>query len=80
MDVRMRRSRFPILASVAQFQLARWIGFISGIAGLLASYHFNLPSGPAIVLIAGLQYLLSVVLGSRGGLMKQYFPQPHYHT
>ena len=56
------------------------IGFISGIAGLLASYHFNLPSGPAIVLIAGLQYLLSVVLGSRGGLMKQYFPQPHYHT
>jgi zinc/manganese transport system permease protein len=56
------------------------IGFISGIAGLLASYHFNLPSGPAIVLIAGLQNLLSVVLGSRGGLMKQYFPQPHYHT
>jgi zinc/manganese transport system permease protein len=62
------------------FLVAIAIGFISGIAGLLASYHFNLPSGPAIVLIAGLQYLLSVVLGSRGGLMKQYFPQPHYHT
>src|SRR5205823_7734907 len=56
------------------------IGFFSGIAGLLVSYHFNLPSGPAIVLIAGLQYLVSVVVGSRGGLVKQYFPQPHYHS
>jgi len=56
------------------------IGFASGIAGLLVSYHFNLPSGPAIVLIAGLQYLVSVFVGSRGGLMKQYFPQPHYHN
>jgi zinc/manganese transport system permease protein len=55
------------------------IGLISGIAGLLVSYHFNLPSGPAIVLVAGLQYLLSVAFGARGGLMKQYFPQPHYH-
>jgi zinc/manganese transport system permease protein len=56
------------------------IGLVSGIAGLLVSYHFNLPSGPAIVLIAGVQYLTSVLIGSRGGLMKQYFPQPHYHN
>jgi zinc/manganese transport system permease protein len=56
------------------------IGLISGIAGLLVSYHFNLPSGPAIVLIAGLQYLASIAVGSHGGLMKQYFPQPHYHA
>ena len=56
------------------------IGLFSGIAGLLASYHFNLPSGPAIVLMAGLQYLASVAIGSHGGLMKRYFPQPHYHT
>jgi zinc/manganese transport system permease protein len=56
------------------------IGLFSGIAGLLVSYHFNLPSGPAIVLIAGLQYLASVAVGSRGGLLKRYFPQPHYHT
>jgi zinc/manganese transport system permease protein len=56
------------------------IGFASGIAGLLVSYHFNLPSGPAIVLMAGLQYIVSVFVGSRGGLMKRYFPQPHYHN
>jgi len=56
------------------------IGLILGIAGLLVSYHFNLPSGPAIVLIAGLQYLASIAVGSHGGLMKQYFPQPHYHA
>jgi zinc/manganese transport system permease protein len=55
------------------------IGMTSGLAGLLVSYHFNLPSGPAIVLAAGILYLASIVLGSRGGLMKRYFPQPHYH-
>ena len=55
------------------------IGMASGLTGLLVSYHFNLPSGPAIVLAAGILYLASIVLGSRGGLMKRYFPQPHYH-
>jgi zinc/manganese transport system permease protein len=56
------------------------IGFVSGLAGLLVSYHFNLPSGPAIVLAAGVQYLASVLLGSHGGLVRQYFPPPHYHV
>jgi zinc/manganese transport system permease protein len=55
------------------------IGFVSGIAGLLVSYHFNLPSGPAIVLAAGVQYLASVLLGAHGGLVRRYFPLPHYH-
>ena len=33
---------------------------ISGYAGLLVSYHANLPSGPAIILVAGVLYALSV--------------------
>ena len=40
----------------------------SGYGGLLASYHVNLPSGPAIVLVAGALYLLSVLFGPVGGL------------
>jgi zinc/manganese transport system permease protein len=42
---------------------------VSGYAGLLASYHLGLPSGPAIILVAGGFYLLSVLAGPAGGLI-----------
>lgn len=45
------------------------IAFASGYAGLVLSYRFNLPSGPAIVLTAGVIYLASLLLGPRGGLL-----------
>ncbi|ARP93893.1 zinc ABC transporter permease AztB [Bordetella genomosp. 13] len=51
--------------------LAVAIGMGSCIAGLLLSYHASLPSGPAIVLSAGVIYLLSVVAGTRGALVAQ---------
>ncbi len=38
-------------------------------SGLLVSYHANLPSGPAIILVAGALYALSVVAGPFGGLI-----------
>jgi zinc/manganese transport system permease protein len=46
--------------------LAIGIGIVSSAAGLLISYHLNVPSGPAIVLTAGGVYVLSLVFGSRG--------------
>jgi zinc/manganese transport system permease protein len=36
--------------------LATGFGFVASVAGLLVSYYGNLPSGPAIVLAAGLLY------------------------
>jgi zinc/manganese transport system permease protein len=42
---------------------------LSGYAGLLVSYHAGLPSGPAIILVAGLLYALSVAAGPVGGLI-----------
>ena len=42
---------------------------ISSYAGLLLSYYANLPSGPAIILVAGLIYVLSIALGPIGGLV-----------
>jgi zinc/manganese transport system permease protein len=33
------------------------------------SYHAELPSGPAIVLMAGLAYLVSLLLGLRDGVL-----------
>jgi zinc/manganese transport system permease protein len=40
--------------------LATALGFIAGLAGLLLSFFFNLPSGPAIVLMGGALYLASL--------------------
>lgn len=47
------------------------IGVVSGVGGLLVSFHFNLPTGPAVILTAGIFYALSVVLGPVGGLRKR---------
>jgi len=49
----------------------------SGYAGLLVSYHANLPSGPAIILVAGVLYALSVVFGPVGGVFWLAVPRRH---
>jgi zinc/manganese transport system permease protein len=46
--------------------LAVLIGFASCVSGLLLSYHASLPSGPAIILSAGVVYLASILFGTRG--------------
>ena len=53
------------------------IAFASGYAGLLLSYHGGLPSGPAIILVAGGVYVLSVVAGPRGSLRARFVPRRH---
>jgi zinc/manganese transport system permease protein len=50
---------------------------LSGYVGLLVSYHANLPSGPAIILVAGVFYALSVVAGPFGGLIWLVLPRRH---
>jgi len=42
----------------------------SSYSGLLLAYHFNLPTGPAIVLVAGALYTFSLVFGIRGSMMQ----------
>lgn len=41
------------------------------VLGLLASYYFAWPSGPAIILSLGLGYVLSFVFGLNGGLVSK---------
>jgi zinc/manganese transport system permease protein len=53
------------------------IGIVSCIAGLLISYHGSLPSGPAIILSAGVIYLLSILVGSRGLLASRLRTAAH---
>ncbi len=51
--------------------------FAASLAGLLLSYYANLPTGPAIILICGVFYLLSMLLGVRGGLAWRLVPRRH---
>ena len=53
------------------------LALASGLLGLLLSYHLDIPSGPAIVLVAGLVYLASVIFGPRDSLSALYVRRAH---
>ncbi len=52
-------------------------GRLRRVMGLLVSYHSGAPSGPAIILVAGGAYALSVFLGPVGGLLPCLAPRRH---
>lgn len=60
-----------------------WVSVAIAIAasavGILLSYHITVPSGPAIVLVAGGFYAVSLVAGRQGSLLARYFPRKHYN-
>ncbi|EEG08376.1 metal ABC transporter permease [Pseudogulbenkiania ferrooxidans] len=56
------------------------LAFVCGIGGLLLSYHFELPSGPAIILLAGLFYLLSLFVAPLGGALPRYIRARHFES
>ncbi len=62
-------ARFWMASAAGQISLAVGMGAVASWAGLLVSYHFNVPASPAIILCAGLAYLLSVAIGPHGGLL-----------
>ena len=53
------------------------IAAIASVTGLSLSYHLDLPSGPAIVLAAGALYLVSMLAGPRGGLLRRLIRPRH---
>ncbi|MBX6426018.1 MAG: metal ABC transporter permease [Variibacter sp.] len=52
-------------------------GIASSVIGLLVSFHAGVPSGPAIILVAGAFYVPSVLFGRVGGIVRQLFPGRH---
>ena len=46
-------------------------------AGLLLSFYFDLPAGPAIVLSLGVVYMTSIFIGFNGGLLEKYYSGRH---
>lgn len=65
-------ARFWVSSLDRQILFSMCFGVIASFAGLLASYHAGLPSGPCIVLIAGAGYLLSALLGRLDSARRQY--------
>ena len=52
------------LGAAGSMALATGFGLAASVAGLLVSYHVNLPSGPAIVLAAGLLFGISLAVAN----------------
>lgn len=50
----------------------------SSVAGLLLSFHFGLPSGPAIVLALGAVYAVSLLIGPEGSLVARNWPRSRH--
>jgi zinc/manganese transport system permease protein len=70
-------ARFWATSIGGMLAVAACVAAISSVAGLLASYHAGLPSGPAIILAAGTLYLLSLVFGPSGSLAARFWPRAH---
>jgi len=51
--------------------------FGSSVTGLLVSYYVNVPTGPAVILACGAFYLLSMLVGVRGGVLWGLMPRKH---
>jgi zinc/manganese transport system permease protein len=73
-------ARFWVRQVWSLIGLATVFALLSGYAGLVLSYHFNLPSGPAIVLVAGIVYLGSLVVGTRGGILSRLCRARHLRS
>ena len=56
------------------------VSILSSLVGLLLSYHFSLPSGPAVILVAGIAYVLSIIIGPVGGLFARTASQTRVGT
>ncbi|MGF9695151.1 zinc ABC transporter permease AztB [Rhizobium sp. 0TCS1.26] len=57
--------------------IAVGIAMLSSVCGLLLSYHASMPSGPAIIFIAGAFYLFSALVGRRGVLASLFTSGRH---
>ncbi len=70
-------ARFWVSRVVPLCLAAVGIGMASCIVGLLVSYHAAVPSGPAIILAAGVFYCVSLLCAPRGLVRTLFIPRRH---
>ncbi|MGH6852527.1 MAG: metal ABC transporter permease, partial [Methylocella sp.] len=61
----------------AMLGIAAALGMLAGYAGLVISFQAGLPSGPLIILVAGVLYLLALTFGPAGGFLRRLKPARH---
>lgn len=57
---------------------ATGIGIGSSAIGIIVSYHLSTPTGPTIILTAGVMYLISLLIGLKNGLLLRLIPRKHF--
>jgi zinc/manganese transport system permease protein len=70
-------ARFWVREVTALLILSSLFALLASVAGLLMSFHIDLPTGPAIVLSLGVLYLGSMFFGRHGLLRQRPSLQPH---
>ncbi|MGN6486896.1 MAG: zinc ABC transporter permease AztB [Devosia sp.] len=70
-------ARFWVKRLEALCVVAVGIGLASSYLGLLLSYYLSVPSGPAIIMVAGAIYLGSLLVGNRGVIRTRLVPPRH---
>ena len=71
-------ARFLVQSATTQLLVAAGLAVLSSWVGLLGSFYFDVPTSPAIILVAGAFYLLALFLGPYGGL-RQTLRQARKH-
>jgi zinc/manganese transport system permease protein len=70
-------ARFWVRDISAMVGLAVIFGIVSGYAGLLVAAHTGAPMGPTVVLMAGAVYVVSVLFGPSGGVLRTFYRRRH---
>jgi zinc/manganese transport system permease protein len=70
-------ARFWTREIAPMIAVAMVVAFAASLIGLLLSYHYSLPSGPAIILTAGVIYAASMLCGPVGSVIAVRLPGRH---
>ncbi|TWD42802.1 metal ABC transporter permease [Pantoea sp. SJZ147] len=65
-------ARFWSRHLVVMLGSAMLMAVLSAFAGLVLSWHFSLPAGPAVVLSAAMLFFLSILTGPCGGILRRH--------
>jgi zinc/manganese transport system permease protein len=71
-------ARYWAAELAGQVRAAVLLALLASWAGLLLSFHADIPAGPAIVLTAGALWAASMVCGRRGSLIRHWLRRPHF--
>lgn len=63
-------ARFWVHSASNQMICAGILGAVTSYFGLLLSFHMDVPASPAIILMAGLVYFISLIFGHHGGIVQ----------